>query len=141
MKTLVFAYLSGLLASIPAFTMFNEVGASPFTNPEAVDTYSILNIVTYFALIWVVPAFGASIGAKIGGRGADFHYIYGRGISGQVAFSICFSLLIMVSPAVTGVVMGLSAPGQTVLFLMASQVGCTLGVGFLIALKNLKEIF
>jgi len=128
MKTLVFAYLGGLLASIPAFTMFNNVGANPFTNPEAIDTHSIVAIVTYFALIWIVPAFGASIGAKIGGRGADFHYIYGRGIGGQVIFSISFSLLVMGSPEIGEIVLNMTASGQTLVFLMASQVGCTLGV-------------
>jgi hypothetical protein len=36
---------------------------------------SIESIVLYFLLLWVVPALGSAIGAKIGGRYADFHYI------------------------------------------------------------------
>jgi hypothetical protein len=130
MKTFLFAYLGGLLASSPAFAIFNDVGASPFRNLEAVDASigtSITAVIWSLVLIWVVPAFGSALGAKFGGRGAEFHYIYGRGIGGQVAFSIAFSLAMMFIPQVQDVVMGLSTSMQTIVFLMVSQIGCTFG--------------
>ncbi len=130
MKTLVFAYLGGLLASSPAFVMFNDVGASPFRNFEALDAKigtSLTAIALSLFLVWVVPAFGSALGAKIGGRGAEFHYIYGRGIGGQVAFSIAFSLAVMFIPQVHDAIMGLSTSMQTIVFLMVSQIGCTFG--------------
>lgn len=130
MKTFVFAYIGGLLASIPAFGMFNDVGASPFRNLQALERTvfaSLTSIALYFLLLWVVPAFGSALGAKIGGRGADFQYIYGRGIGGQVAFSIGFGILMMTVAAVASTVNGLSTPMQTIAFLMFAQIGCTLG--------------
>lgn len=130
MKTLLFAYLGGLLASAPAFAMFNDVGASPFRNFEALDATigtSITAVALSLVLVWVVPAFGSALGAKFGGRGAEFHYIYGRGIGGQVAFSISFSLAMMFVPQVQDAVMGLSTSMQTIVFLMVSQIGCTFG--------------
>ena len=35
-SSFIFAYLGGVLASVPAFAMFNDVGASPYTNLDAV---------------------------------------------------------------------------------------------------------
>lgn len=130
MKTFIFAYIGGLLASIPAFGMFNDVGASPFRNLQALDRTmfaSLSSVALYFLLLWVVPAFGSALGAKIGGRGADFQYIYGRGIGGQVLFSIGFGLLMMTVAAVANTVTGLSTSMQTMAFLMFAQIGCTLG--------------
>lgn len=130
MKAFVFAYLGGLLASIPAFTMFNDVGASPFRNFDAIMAKiggSLVAIVIYFALLWIVPAFGSALGAKIGGRGADFRHIYSRGIGGQVAASIGFTLLLMFVASVESAIDGMPTTTQTVVFLMASQIGCTLG--------------
>lgn len=72
MKTLIFAYLGGLLASSLAFAMFNNVGASPFRNYEALDAKigtSLTAIALSLFLVWVVPAFGSALGAKIGGLG------------------------------------------------------------------------
>lgn len=111
MKAFIFAYLAGLLASIPAFVLFNKVGASPFQNFDAVIAQiqnSIVSIVMYFALLWVVPAFGSTIGAKIGGHHGDFRKMYGSGIGGQFAFSVGFSTLIMTVTTVGSVVMGMS---------------------------------
>jgi hypothetical protein len=130
MKTFVFAYLGGLAASAPAFAMFNDVGASPWRNFEAVyakTSGSLQSILIYFALIWIVPAFGSALGAKIGGRQAEFHYIYGRGIGGQVAFSLLFTALLTLVPTVGTTVFGLSTPMQTIVFLMAAQIGCAFG--------------
>ena len=62
MKTFVFAYLGGLLGSVPAYWMFSDVGASPFRNLDplmAAHTGSLLAIVEYFALLWLVPAIWA----------------------------------------------------------------------------------
>jgi hypothetical protein len=131
MKTFIFTYLGGLAGSIPAFTLFNEVGADPFKRFQAVDSQigsSLVNILFYFALIWIVPAFCASIGAKISGHPIDFRWIYGRGISGQVAFSIAFTLLVAFVQSVGNTVLGWPPSQQTIVFLMAAQVGCTLGV-------------
>jgi hypothetical protein len=130
MKKFVFAYLGGLLASAPAFTLFNDIGASPFSNLDAVMSKiegSIVSIVGYFILLWVVPAFGAAIGAKLGGSGWDFQHIYRRGIGGQFTFSICFSILLAAVPSVGNTVFGLSTASQMAVFLMFSQIGCTLG--------------
>lgn len=130
MKTFLYAYLGGLLASIPAYVMFSNVGASPFRNFDAVMSKiggSITSIVVYFLLILIVPALGSAIGAKLGGRGAEFHYIYGRGIGGQFIFAILFSLLIMFVPQVGGPVTGFPTSMQTVAFLAFAQVGCTFG--------------
>jgi hypothetical protein len=130
MKTFAFAYLGGLLASAPAFAMFNDVGASPFRNLQALERTvfaSITSIALYFLLLWVVPAFGSALGAKIGGRGADFQYIYGRGIGGQVSFSVGFSVLMITVATVSSTVNGLSTSMQTIAFLMFAQIGCTLG--------------
>ncbi len=130
MKTFVFAYLGGLLASVPAFGMFNNVGASPFRNLQALDRTvfaSLTSVALYFFLLWVVPALGSALGAKIGGRRADFHYIYGRGIGGQVIFSIGFGVLMMTVSTVGSTVDGMSTAMQTIVFLMFSQLGCTLG--------------
>ncbi|MBU0490227.1 MAG: hypothetical protein KKA73_22675 [Chloroflexi bacterium] len=130
MKAFVFAYLGGLVASIPAFTMFDDVGASPFRNLDAIMAKiggSLVSTIIYFTLLWIVPAFGSAIGAKIGGRGVDFRHVYSRGIGGQVAFSIGFSLLLMVVASVESMVSGMPTTMQTVVFLMVSQIGCTLG--------------
>ena len=130
MKTFIFAYIGGLLASIPAFIMFNKVGASPFQNFDALYSQisnSLVSIVTYFALLWVVPAFGSTIGAKLGGHYGDFQHMYGRGIGGQFIFSIIFSIMIMTVASLGKSVMGMSTTEQMLVFLMASQVGCTLG--------------
>lgn len=130
MKAFVFAYLGGLLASVPAFTMFNDVGASPFRNFDAIMSQiggSLVSVVVYFALIWVVPAFGSAIGAKLGGRVPDFHRIYTRGIGGQVIFSLAFTFLLMGVDSVGNVVFGMPTAMQTAVFLMAAQIGCTLG--------------
>lgn len=96
--------------------MFNNVGASPFRNFEALDAKigtSLTALALSLFLVWVVPAFGLALGAKIGGRGAEFHYIYGRGIGGQVAFSLP-SVAVMFIPAVHDAVMGLSISMQTI---------------------------
>ena len=53
--------------------------------------------------------------------------MYSRGISGQVLFTIGFSILMMSVPAVSNSVEGMTTSMQTVVFLMTSQVGCTLG--------------
>ena len=130
MKAFIFAYLGGLLASIPAFTLFNDVGASPYRNFDVVYSRmdnSIVSIVIYFALLWVVPAFGSTIGAKIGGHHGDFRHMYSRGIGGQFIFSVGFSLLIMVVTAIGSVVLKMPTTAQTIAFLMFSQIGCTLG--------------
>lgn len=130
MKTFIFAYLGGLLASMPAFTIFNEVGASPFRNLDAVMAKvngSLVSIVIYFICLWIVPAFGSAIGSKLGGSGWDFQHIYRRGIGGQFAFSIVFSILLAAVPSVGNTVLGLSTASQTTVFLMFSQIGCTLG--------------
>jgi hypothetical protein len=131
MKTFLFAYLGGMIGSIPAFAIFNDVGASPFRNFQAVNSHlgsSIENILLYLALIWIVPAFASSVGAKIGGHPVNFQWIYGRGISGQIIFSIAFSLLIAFVSSVGSVVLGWPLSQQTIAFLMAAQLGCTLGV-------------
>jgi hypothetical protein len=130
MKKFIFAYLGGLLASAPVFTLFNDVGASPYSNLDAVMAKiegSIVSIVGYYVLLWVVPAFGAAIGAKLGGSGWDFQHIYKRGIGGQFAFSIGFTLLLVTVPSVGTTVFGLSTSSQMAVFLMFSQIGCTLG--------------
>jgi hypothetical protein len=130
MKTFVFAYLGGLIGSIPAYAMFNDVGASPFRNLDpvmAAHSGSLLAIIEYFALLWLVPAIGSTIGAKLAGHPYSFQYAYGRGVSGQVIFSIGFGLLMMAVPAVGSSVGAMSTSMQTVVFLMAAQVGCTLG--------------
>jgi hypothetical protein len=130
MKNFVFAYLGGLLASVPAYGMFNDVGASPFRKLDAVMASrgdSLLAIVIYFALLWVVPAFGSTIGAKLAGHPWDFQHSYGRGVGGQVTFSIGLGILMMTVPEVSGFMAGLSTPMQTAAFLMFSQIGCTLG--------------
>ena len=130
MKTFIYAYLGGLVASAPAFAMFNDVGASPFRNFDAVMSEiggSITSIVLYFILLWIVPAFGSAIGSKLGGSDWNFQYIYRRGISGQFAFSIGFSILMMAVPTVSDTVMDMSTTLQTMAFLMFSQIGCTLG--------------
>lgn len=130
LKTFIFAYLGGLLASTPAFLLFNDVGASPFRNFDAVYMQmenSILSIVAYFALLWIVPAIGSTIGAKIGGHHGNFRYMYSRGISGQFLFSVGFGLLITFVSAVETVVLGMPTTAQTLTFLMVSQIGCTLG--------------
>ena len=130
MKRLIIAYVGGILASIPAFAMFDHVGASPFRNfaaaQDAVGS-SLSSIVFYFALIWVVPAIGSTIAGKIAGHGAPFNYMYGRGVGGQIAFTIGFSLLMMVVPGFNAWVMGLAIPMQTIAMLACGQVGCTLG--------------
>ncbi len=130
MKTFIYAYLGGLLASIPAFTMFNDVGASPLRNYQALDAQigtSLTAIIVALATFFLLPAIGSAIGAKIGGRGADFHYIYGRGIGGQVVFAIAFELLVMSNPSVSRHVLPLPIPMQTVVYLMFAQLGCTFG--------------
>lgn len=130
MKTFVFAYLGGMVASIPAFAMFNNAGASPFINYQALDAQinrSLTSLLIALALVWVVPAFGSALGAKIGGRQAEFHYIYGRGVGGQFIFSIVVSLLVTSTPEVRSMVMGMPLPMQTIVFLMASQIGCVFG--------------
>lgn len=126
MKTFLFAYLGGLLASAPAYAMFNDVGH----NAQALDARigtPITAVVIALGMVWVIPAFGSALGAKFGGRGAEFHYIYGRGIGGQVAFSLAFGLATIVMPQVESAMMGLSASMQTIVFLMVSQIGCTFG--------------
>lgn len=130
MKTFLYAYLGGLLASAPAYAMFNDVGASPLRNFDALFNRisgSLWSIVLYFALIWIVPAIGSTIGAKIGGRQADFNYIYGRGVGGQFLFSIGFSILLLTVPNFAGPVYGMQAAMQTLVFLMFAQIGCSLG--------------
>ena len=130
MKKFVTAYLGGLLASMPAFTMFNDVGASPYRNLDAVMSKiegSLESLVIYFALLWVVPAFGAAFGSKVGGSGWDFRHAYSRGIGGQVAFSIGFTALLVAVPSIGKTVFGLSTSSQMAVFLMFSQIGCTLG--------------
>jgi hypothetical protein len=130
MKKLIFAYLGGLLASVPAYAMFNDVGASPFRNFDAVMAKiggSLVAIVVYYVLLWIVPALGSAIGAKMGGHAWDFRYCYSRGVGGQFAFSIIFSILIFTVPAVKDVVDNMSTSLQTAALLMFSQIGCTLG--------------
>lgn len=130
MKAFIYAYLGGLLASIPAFLLFNDVGASPFRNFDVVYQQvgnSVVSIVSYFAMLWIVPAIGSTIGAKISGHYGIFRYMYGRGVSGQFLFSVGFSILIMAVSAVGNVVLGMSTTAQTLVFLMFSQIGCTLG--------------
>jgi hypothetical protein len=130
MKIFVFAYLGGLLASIPAYGMFNDVGASPFRNLDAVKALrgdSLMEIIIYFALLWVVPAFGSTVGAKLAGHPWDFQHCYRRGIGGQVVFSIGLGVLMLTVPAVAGFMASLSTPMQTAAFLMFAQIGCTLG--------------
>lgn len=128
MLTLLFAFIGGMLASIPAFAMFNDVGASPFRNLGAVQTRSISDILLYFALLWLLPPVGAVIGAKIGGRLAELNYMYRRGVSGQMLFSIGFSLLLMFVDSAWASVSGMPTSTQTIAFLAAAQIGCTLGV-------------
>ena len=78
MKTFLYAYLGGLLASIPAFTMFNDVGASPLRNYQALNAQigtSLTSMIVALATFFLLPAIGSAIGAKIGGRGADFQSV------------------------------------------------------------------
>ena len=134
MKSFIFAYLGGLIASLPVYTLFNDVGASPYRNFDAVMAQiggSLISTITYFGLLWVVPAFGSAIGAKIGGRGAEFSHIYRRGIGGQLAFSLGFSLLLMQVATVGDIVLGMPTTMQMVVFLLAAQIGCALGTGVL----------
>ncbi|MFQ5615415.1 MAG: hypothetical protein ACE5GO_03015 [Anaerolineales bacterium] len=45
----------------------NDVGASPYCNFDAVMNViggSLVSIVVYFLLLWVVPAFGAALGER-----------------------------------------------------------------------------
>ena len=129
MKTFIFTYLGGLVGSIPAFTLFNNVGLSPFSNYQVVNSKignSLEQILLDLFLIWVVPAFGAAIGAKLGGHAYPFYWIYGHGIGGQVVFSIGFGLLIVFVASINHFVFGLPPTQQTIVFLMASQAGCTL---------------
>jgi hypothetical protein len=130
LKTFIFAYLGGLLASIPAYRSFDDVGASPFRNLDALDGTmfaSLTSTITYLALLWVLPALGSAIGAKIGGSGADFRYMYGRGVGGQVLFSIGLGVLMMTVAVVGNTMGGLSTHMQTIAFLMFAQIGCSLG--------------
>ncbi len=130
MLTLLLAFIGGMLVSIPAFAMFNEVGASPFRNLETVQQLggSITDIILYFALIWLLPPVGAVIGAKIGGRSAGLHYMYRRAVGGQILFSIGFSLLLTLVGSAWMSVSGMPTRMQTLAFLAVAQIGCTLGV-------------
>jgi hypothetical protein len=131
MKTFVFSFFGGMIGSIPAYTLFSDVGASPFRNFQAVNSKiggSLENVLLFFALIWLLPAFGAAFGAKLSGHPIDFQWIYGRGIGGQVVFSILFHLLLVFVCSVDHTVTGLPLSQQTIVFLMAAQLGCTFGV-------------
>ena len=130
MKTFLFAYFCGMLASIPAYMMFNEVGASPYRDYDLVFRnmgYSLSTVLTYYALIFFVPALGSAIGAKLGGRGAELHYMYGRGVGGQFIGAIAFGFLISWLPSLESAVLAMDAPTQTLVVLATAQVGCTLG--------------
>lgn len=129
-KTLLFAFLGGMAASAPAFALFNELGVSPYQNFDAVLAHigvSIAGILTYYGLILFLPAFGSAIGAKLGGRGADLHYIYGRGVAGQCIGVLVFAIVLNTTTGLEATILGLSASTQTLVALATAQVGCTLG--------------
>jgi hypothetical protein len=130
MKTLLFAYFGGMAASIPAFMMFSEVGTSPYRDYDLVLRnmgYSLSAVLTYYALILFVPALGSAIGAKLGGRGVELHYMYGRGVGGQFIGILVFGILLSVLPNLESAVYAMDAPTQTIVALATAQVGCTLG--------------
>lgn len=130
MKTLLFAFLGGMAASIPALTLFNDAGVSPYLNYEVVldrMDNSVTSILTYYALILFLPALGSAIGAKLGGRGAEFNYIYGRGVTGQFVAIIAFGLLLNSVTSLGTEVFGMTTQMQTLVALATAQVGCTLG--------------
>ena len=133
MKTLLFAFLGGMAASAPAVALFNDVGVSPYQNFDAVlarTGTSIAGILAYYGLILFLPALGSAIGAKLGGRGADLHYIYGRGVTGQLIGVIAFAVLLNTMAGLEAAILGLSASTQTVVALATAQVGCTLGTAW-----------
>ena len=130
MRTLITAFVGGMAASVPAIALFNDVGVSPYRNFDKLlpmASNSIEGLLLFYSLILFLPALGSAIGAKIGGRWAEFHYIYGRGIGGQLFGAIVFGVLMTVIPDLGAAVEGMDTPTQTVVALMAAQVGCTLG--------------
>lgn len=88
---------------------------------------SLVSILVYFAQLWVVPASGLALGAKIRGHGADFRHMYGRGISGHLASAIGFNTLLMAVASVESAVDGMPTATHPTIFLLVSQIGCTLG--------------
>lgn len=127
MKRFVFAYLAGMIASIPAFGMFNSVGASPWRNFNAMMAtlrYTLASIIVYYAVIWIVPAAGAAIGAKVGGVRSGLLPIFRRSVVGQVFGSIAVTAMLDLVPAFGATVEGYSVPLQTLTLLVASQIIC-----------------
>jgi hypothetical protein len=130
MKKLFIAYLAGMFGSIPAYLIFNNVGASPFRDLDAVSgarAGSLSAVCTYFVLIWLVPAFTSALGAKIAGCPATLRACSTRGVGGRVLFSIGLSVLMMFVNSIGAAVGGLATSFQTIVFLLFAQLGCTLG--------------
>ncbi|MBN1315635.1 MAG: hypothetical protein JXA42_09215 [Anaerolineales bacterium] len=129
MKRLLFTYAGGMLFSLPALAMFSRVSSSPFTNLDALMRQigsSIFANLLYLAVILAVPPFGAAIGAKIGGKSTTFQQIFFQAIAGQLLFSIGFSILLSQNTSMQDAIFGMAVFLQTLVFLMISQVGCTL---------------
>ena len=130
MRAFLFAFLGGMLASIPAASMFAQYNASPLDSGNSMSMLNRLNLVEllqFLSVLFVIPPIGSAIGAKLGGRGAEVHYMIGRGIGGQFTAFFVLTIVFIQFPGFEADVLALSRSGETIASLALLQIGCTLG--------------
>lgn len=130
MRAFLFAFLGGMVGSIPAANLFASFGASIIDNATTMsmlDRFDLGEIILFYGALFLIPPIGSAIGAKLGGRGAEVHYMIGRGIGGQFIAFIFLTIAFNQFPGFEASISTLSANGETIVTLMLMQIGCTLG--------------
>jgi hypothetical protein len=130
MRTFLFAFLGGMLASIPAANMFAQFNASILDSGNSMSMLNRLDIaelLQLLAALFLIPPIGSAIGAKLGGQWAGVHYMVGRGTGGQLTTFIILTIAFMQFPEFEASILALSLNGQTIASLALMQIGCTLG--------------
>jgi hypothetical protein len=130
MRAFLFAFLGGLLASIPAASMFAQYNASILDSGNSMSMLNRLDmgaLIQILVVIFLLPPIGSAIGAKLGGQGSSVHYMIGRGIGGQLTAFILMTIAFMQFPEFAANIRALSPTGETIASLALMQIGCTLG--------------
>lgn len=130
MRTFLFAFLGGMLASIPAANMFANAGIGMMDNAGGmamVNRLDLAGVIQFYTVLLLIPPIGSAIGAKLGGQWAGVHYMIGRGIGGQLTAFIILTIAFMQFPEFEASIRALSPTGQTIASLALMQIGCTLG--------------
>lgn len=130
MRTFFLAYIGGMIASIPIGVIFTNAGIGMLDGAgglSMLNRMSLAEIIQFYGLMFLVPPIGSAIGAKIGGRGAEVHYMIGRGVSGQIMAYFVLLIIFLQFPGFEATLIALTPNGQTIAMLGLLQIGCTLG--------------